>query len=248
MTTRSAIFRFYAELNDFLPPPRRQRDIVYRFQNTPAIKDAIEALGVPHVEVDLIIVNGQSVDFSYRLQGGDRVAVYPVFESLDITPAVRLRPKPLRTIAFIADVHLAKLARLLRLLGFDTLYSKSYRDDELVALAVAQKRIVLTRDRGLLKHGALTHGYWLRSTQPIEQAREVVRRFDLVRLAAPFTRCLLCNGLLEILAPSAAHAAIPPQVAQRQREYFVCSECQKIYWRGTHYPKLEHAIARILAP
>ncbi|MCS6903121.1 MAG: Mut7-C ubiquitin/RNAse domain-containing protein, partial [Candidatus Bipolaricaulota bacterium] len=110
-----AVFRFYGELNDFLPPKHRQRDIAYSFQNTPAVKDAIEALGVPHTEVDLIVINGQSVGFSYRLRDGDRVAVYPVFESLDISPIVRLREKPLRRIAFIADVHLGKLARLLRL-------------------------------------------------------------------------------------------------------------------------------------
>ncbi|MFN4218777.1 MAG: Mut7-C RNAse domain-containing protein [Candidatus Bipolaricaulia bacterium] len=242
----TAVFRFYGELNDFLPPKHRQCDIEYSFQNTPAVKDAIEALGVPHTEVDLIVVNGQSVGFSYRVRDGDRVAVYPVFESLDIAPIVQLREKPLRRIAFIADVHLGKLARLLRLLGFDTLHSNEYHDSELVAIAAREGRIVLTRDRGLLKHTAVTHGYWLRSTDPIKQAREVVRRFNLETLIDPFRRCLVCNGLLVPVEKQEILPQLPPKVAAEHHEYFLCSNCRKPYWRGTHYPKLERQIASIL--
>lgn len=242
----TAVFRFYGELNDFLPPKYRQRDIEYGFQNTPAIKDAIEALGVPHTEVDLIIVNGQSVGFSYRLRDGDRVAVYPVFESLDISPIVQLREKPLRRIAFIADVHLGKLARLLRLLGFDTLHSNDYKDHEVVAIAASEGRIVLTRDRDLLKHNAVTHGYWLRSTDPVEQAREVVRRFNLENCIDPFRRCLVCNGLLEPVEKKEILTQIPPRIAVEHDEFFRCTDCQKLYWRGTHYPKLEKHIAAIM--
>jgi uncharacterized protein with PIN domain len=243
-----AVFRFYGELNDFLPPKHRQCDIEYSFQNTPAVKDAIEALGVPHTEVDLIVVNGQSVGFSYRLRDGDRIAVYPVFESLDISPIVQLRERPLRRIAFIADVHLGKLARLLRLLGFDTLHSNSYEDSELAAIAAAEGRIVLTRDRELLKHNAVTHGYWLRSTHPIEQAREVVRRFNLEELIDPFRRCLVCNGLLAPVAKEEILSQIPPRIAVEHDEFFRCTSCQKLYWRGTHYPKLERYIAAIVGP
>lgn len=242
----TAIFRFYGELNDFLPPKHRQCDIEYSFQNTPAVKDAIEALGVPHTEVDLIVVNGQSVGFSYRLCDGDRVAVYPVFESLDILPIVQLREKPLRQIAFVADVHLGKLARLLRLLGFDTLHSNGYDDHEVVALAASEGRIVLTRDRDLLKHNAVTHGYWLRSTDPVEQAREVVRRFNLETLIDPFRRCLVCNGLLAPVDKAEILARIPPRIAVEHNEFFCCTSCQKLYWRGTHYPKLERHIAAIV--
>ncbi len=242
----TAVFRFYGELNDLLPPKQRQCDIEYSFQNAPAVKDAIEALGVPHTEVDLIIVNGQSVGFSYRLRDGDRVAVYPVFESLDISPIVQVREKPLRRIAFVADVHLGKLARLLRLLGFDTLHSNKYHDSELVALAAREGRIVLTRDRDLLKHNAVTHGYWLRSTNPLEQAREVVRRFNLESLIDPFRRCLVCNGLLAPVAKREILASIPPRIAVEHDEFFRCTCCQKLYWRGTHYPKLERQIAAIM--
>ncbi len=243
-----ATFRFYAELNDFLPEERRQREFTYEFSGSPAVKDAIEALGVPHVEVDLILVNGRSVPFSYRLQPGDRVAVYPMFESLDISPLTRLRPQPLRRPTFVADVHLRKLARLLRLLGFDVVFRDDADDPELVELSVREGRILLTRDRQLLKHGALTHGYFVRSERPVEQAREVIRRFDLAGQVRPFTRCLECGGPLERVAKEQVLERIPPRTAAWLDEYVLCQGCGKLYWRGTHYGRLEHLVAEVLAP
>src|SRR3989338_9144205 len=113
-----AHFRFYEELNDFLPPERRKTTFTREFRNRASVKDMIEALGVPHTEVDLILVNGASVDFSYLVQDGDRISVYPMFESFDIRPLVHLRPRPLREPKFVLDTHLGKLAVYLRLLGF----------------------------------------------------------------------------------------------------------------------------------
>jgi len=242
----TAYIRFYAELNDFLPSAQRRRTVSYSFHGSPAAKDAIEALGVPHVEVDLVLVNGRSVDFTYHLCSGDRVAVYPIFESLDITPLVRLQGRPLRCTAFIADAHLGKLARLLRLLGFDTAHANDYEDDEIVATSVNEGRVILTRDREILKRSVVTHGYWIRSTQPLVQAQEVVQRFDLATQVQPFRRCMMCNGLLEPVDKQDILKRIPPKVAARQDEYFICQDCDKLYWRGTHYPKLQHMIARIL--
>ncbi|HAZ27421.1 TPA: twitching motility protein PilT [Candidatus Acetothermia bacterium] len=243
----AAQFRFYGELNDFLSIGWRQRTIPHEFQGAPAVKDAIEALGVPHVEVELVLLNGESVDFSSRLRPDDRVAVYPMFESLDITLLLRLRKRPLRRIAFVADVHLGKLARLLRLLGFDVLHSNGYRDEEIVAVAVRENRIVLTRDREILKRNVVQHGYWIRSDRPLEQAREVVQRFDLAALVEPFRRCLACNGLLAPVAKDTVLSQIPPRVAAWRDVYFRCSSCGKLYWKGTHHPKLSQAIARILS-
>jgi len=242
----AATFRFYAELNDFLPPGLRRREIPYRFCGSPAVKDAIEALGIPHVEVDLILVNGHSVGFEYRVQSGDRIAVYPVFESLDITPLVRLQGRPLRDPKFIADVHLGKLVRLLRLLGFDTAQFAGDEDAALVEVALEEGRIILTRDRNLLKRGAVTHGYWVRSTYPIEQAQEVVRRFDLHSQARPFTRCVSCNGMLVQVKKEKVLDRIPQKTARWLDEYFICKDCGKLYWRGTHYPRLEKTIDQIL--
>src|SRR5690606_9241871 len=169
----AAEFRFYAELGDFLPPDRRQRTFVHEFTGTPSVKDTIEALGVPHTEVDLILVNGVSSGFDAPLRNGARVAVYPVLERLDVGPLTRVRPEPLRTVRFIADVHVGTLARYLRLLGFDTVWRNDLDDDVIIETAVAGKRIVLTRDRGILRNGRVTHGYWVRAEDPPSQLEEV---------------------------------------------------------------------------
>ena len=185
MSYNLAQFRFYEELNDFLAPDKKKRDFSYPFNGRPSIKDAIEAIGVPHTEVELILANGRSVGFDYPLKHGDRVSVYPVFESLDISPVVRVREKPLREPSFILDVHLGRLAKLLRMLGFDTRYRNDYRDIEIVDISIKERRIILTRDRGILKNRSVTHGYCLRSTEPIAQAREVLQRFDLFSQVTP---------------------------------------------------------------
>jgi len=240
-----ATFRFYEELNDFLPEASKKRLIEFEFAVAPSVKDAIEALGVPHVEVDLIVVDGRSVGFDHRLSHGDRIAVYPVFESLDISPVVRLRPAPLRRAAFVADVHLRKLARLLRLLGFDVLHSNEFDDAEIVTLARDEGRTILTRDRQLLKHGAVTHGTWVRSTDPIEQAREILRCFDLREQIRPFTRCLVCNGALSPVKKQDVVNRIPPKTAAWLDEYYECSSCHKLYWRGTHADSLRRIVDSI---
>ena len=243
----SCQFRFYEELNDFLPRHRRKQDIAYAFTAHPGIKDSIEALGVPHTEVDLIIVNGRSVGFEYQLQAGDHVAVYPVFESFDIAPIIRLRPQPLRRTAFILDVHLGTLARLLRLLGFDALYRNDYADPEIIRLALADHRIILTRDRRLLQAKVVTHGYWLRSMNPEEQAREVLQRFDLTAQVRLAQRCPLCNGALCSVPKEKILAQLEPLTSRHYEAFQQCSDCGKIYWQGSHYLRLSNKLDRILA-
>jgi uncharacterized protein len=242
-----AEFRFYEELNDFLAPALRKRAFAYRFNGTPSVKDAIEAIGVPHAEVDLVLVDGESVDFRRRLAGGERVAVYPVFERLDIAPLTRLRAPPLRRTRFVLDGHLGKLARHLRLLGFDTLYSAERDDAAIVALSVAQARIILTRDKGLLKRAAVTHGHWVRATAPPQQLREVVQAFDLAGSARPFTRCMRCNALLDDVARDAVAARLPPRVRAHCDRFARCSGCDQVYWRGSHYERLR-ALVDALCP
>jgi len=193
-------FRFYEELGDFLAPERRKRSFLHAFDGTPSVKDRIESLGVPHTEVDLILVDGEPVPFSHRLCGGERVAVYPMFERFELGEANHLRPTPLREPRFVLDVHLGRLASYLRLLGFDTLYRNDYDDDELQAISRDEHRILLTRDTGLLKRSAITHGAFLHQTDPRRQLREVLDRFQLDARIAPFSRCARCNGTVESLA------------------------------------------------
>lgn len=241
-----AVFRFYAELNDFLPPQQRQAAFAHTFQGRVSIKDMIESLGVPHPEVDLILANGASVDFAYLVQDGDQVSVYPVFEALDIGPVVRLRPHPLREPRFVLDAHLGRLAAYLRLLGFDSLYRNDYEDAELARLSLEEGRILLTRDRGLLKRRTVTHGYCVRSTAPRQQVKEIIARFDLSGSAAPFRRCLSCNGLLEAVEKEAVAAALPPLARQYYEEFFRCTSCRRLYWRGSHYKALQRIIEEVL--
>jgi uncharacterized protein with PIN domain len=241
---REAQLRFYAELNDFLPPPWRQREFNYRFSGTPSVKDTIEAIGVPHTEVDVILVDGQSVDFSHLLRGGERVAVYPMFERYDVSPVTRLRPAPLRETRFVADVHLGTLARNLRLLGFDTAWESNLDDEEIIDIAARERRIILTRDKGILKNGRVTHGYWLRATDPSKQLEEVVRALDLAGSIHPYTRCMECNGKLEPVARSRAARSVPLQVFLVYREFKRCTRCERIYWRGSHFARLDKVVER----
>ena len=239
-------FRFYAELNDFLLPAQRQVAFAATIQGRPSIKDAVESLGVPHTEIDLILINGISVDFSHPVNDGDRVSVYPVFEGLDISPQVRLRPLPLREPAFVLDAHLGRLAVYLRLLGFDSLYRNDYDDKELAEISAAQHRILLTRDRGLLKRSLVTHGYCIRSTDPRRQVEEVMVRFDLVGGVSPFKRCLRCNGLLELVEKSDIKDRLLPDTARYYQEFYHCTSCDQLYWRGSHYKALQKRILEFI--
>src|ERR1700730_15977592 len=162
----SAEFRFYEEVNDFLSDGGREID------RARSVKDAIESVGVPHTEVDLILVDGRSVDFAHLLRGGERVAVYPMFEALDISPVVRLRPRALRDPRFVADGHLGKLARHLRMAGFDTLWTNHWNDDEIVQISAVQKRTILTRDKGMLRRREVERGYFVRATESEAQLGE----------------------------------------------------------------------------
>lgn len=241
----TAFFRFYEELNDFLGDEQKKKSFPVTFIGNPSIKDTIEAIGVPHTEIDLILVNSISVGFDYRLQGGERVAVYPVFETLDISPLQHLRPKPLRNMKFVVDVNLGRLARKLRLCGFDTLYQNNYSDREIIRLSLNEKRIILTRDRGILKHNAVTHAYWIRNTQPIQQLQEVIRYFQLQNSMLPFTRCPCCNGILEKVDKTEIAENIPEKTARFYDSFMLCGNCGKIYWQGSHFNKIRKMIGQL---
>ena len=240
-----AWFRLYAELNDHLPRAQQYQTLEKSFFAAGTVKDMIEGFGVPHTEVDLITANGRSVDFSYQVQNGDRIAVYPVFESFDIAREQRLRPKPLRNPAFILDVHLGKLAAYLRMLGFDAAYERSLADAELAHISASEHRILLTRDRGLLKHRAITHGYWVRETNSRRQIEEVIHRFDLRHNIRPFTRCMACNGILETISQDRAQTLVPKHSLAGYKEFHHCRNCGRVYWKGSHYLRMRRWIEEV---
>ncbi len=194
MKDYTVTIRFYEELNDFLPPEKRKVAFTVNFKGKRSIKDLIESLGVPHVEVDLILVNSKSVDFNYIVQNGDYISVYPVFERFEISSVTRLRPQSLREPKFVCDVHLRKLVKYLRLFGFDVLYDENWDDSDLAQIAYEQKRILLTRDRQLLMRKIVDRGLIVRNTSPSKQIVEILDRLNLWDVINPFSRCIMCNG------------------------------------------------------
>lgn len=242
----TATFRFYEELNDFLAPDRRKQEFTVPCARAATTKHMIEALGVPHTEVELILVNGESVDFNRQLEDGDRVAVYPRFEAMDVTPLLRLRERPLREPRFVADAHLGGLAHMLRMLGFDTLYDNRFHDAAIVAIAGRDGRIVLTRDRELLKRRAVTHGCYVHALKSGQQLREIVERLDLARGARPFTLCLHCNAPLRAVDKASVLDRLPPKVREHYERFSTCDGCGRVYWEGSHWRNMRRLLDGVL--
>ena len=245
--TVTATFRFYAELNDFLAPGRRGREFACRCARAATTKHMIEALGVPHTEVELVLVSGESVGFEHSLGDGDRVAVYPKWEALDVRPLLRVRDRAAREPRFIADAHLGGLAHLLRMTDFDTLYDNNFRDDEIERIGAAQGRVVLTRDRELLKRRGVTHGCYVRALRSELQLREVFDRLELAGSAQPFTRCLSCNTLLRSIEKAQIARRLPPRVRESYERFATCDGCGRVFWEGTHWRRMRELVDSLLA-
>lgn len=242
---KKVTFRFYEELNDFLPHNKRKKRFQHFFIDRTSIKDMIESLGVPHTEIDLILVNGTSVNFSYLVNDGDDISVYPIFESLDISNIQHLRAKPLRKPKFILDVHLGSLAKYMRMVGLDTLYRNNYCDEEIVKISLADRRTIITRDKGILKRADVTHSYWIRSTKTTEQFIEVIKRFDLHNYLKEFSRCLICNTVLKKIPKAKVINQIPPKVKESQFDFYYCKNCNKVFWKGSHYFRMKGIIEKM---
>lgn len=200
------------------------------------MKDVIQAHGIPHTEVDVILISGEEVLFNRPLSDGENIEIFPagspVHSSIHLTPQF---PKERR---FICDVHLGSLARFLRMAGFDTDYQNDFDDDEIVEIAQKENRIILTRDRGILMRNAVKYGYLLRSTDPHTQQEEIFRRFALSSRTAPFTRCMKCNGELISVKKATIVHRLQPDTIQGFDQFTLCNSCNQIYWRGSHFQKM----------
>ena len=243
----SASIRFYAELNDHLSSGKRYSDITISIEHPTSLKELVQSLGVPHDDVDLVLVNGESVDLHYILNDDDRISVYPVCESFDISSVTRIREHPLRQPRFVLDCHLGKLAYYLRMLGFDTMYRHDFQDDELVAVSNNEQRTLLSRDRRLIEEYPLTRAYRVHETNPKLQVVEVLRRFDLFSSTMPLQRCLRCNTFLIPINKDAVLDRLPPMVKERYQEFQTCQTCNRIYWKGSHYQRMQVFIAAVLS-
>lgn len=243
--TRYADLRFYAVLRDFLSSDRRSGMVTRSFDVAGSVKDMIEGCGVPHTEVEVILANGEAVDFSYRVHDGDRISVYPPFHDFDVEPTWRVSPEPLSEPRFVLDGHLGKLTRYLRLVGFDSSYDVEWTDPELVEVSTREGRVLLTRDIGLLMRGVLTRGYFVRATDPREQLTEVVGRFDLVASMDAFARCTACNGELRDVEKEEIVDRLLPKTREHYDDFHRCTNCERIYWKGSHYARLKEIVDRV---
>ncbi len=241
------IFQFYGELNHFLSADRRRRPFTQPVNGPQTVKHLIEALGVPHTEVEAILANDRPVAFDYLVQAGDRVQVYPVQALPRRSDLLPLRPPWPHPPRFLLDVHLGRLARYLRLLGLDALYEPALDDPELARLAHETGRILLTRDRNLLKRGLVTFGFCLHARDPRRQLLVVIRRFQLDDELRPWTRCLRCNGLLRPVAKADVLHRLEPKTKRYFDAFHQCQACDQVYWKGSHVGRLEALVNLVLA-
>jgi uncharacterized protein with PIN domain len=238
--------RCYAELNDFLPTDTRQKDLTITLKTAVTVAEALELLGIPLSEVDLVLVNSEPVERDHRLHHHDLVSIYPTFETFNIGSLKTTQKQPLRITRFILDAHLGKLAKYLRMLGFDTLYRNDFGDNEIIQIAQQENRIILSRDKLLLKSTGVDHGYYVRSIEKHEQLVEIVKKFDLYSQFNSFSRCMTCNALLQKKIRSEVREMVNPETFAAFNEFFFCPDCRKVFWKGSHFERMERLILAII--
>ena len=234
--------RFYEELNDFLPIFKQKTSYAVYFRENPTIKAIIESEGIPHTEVDLILMNGHSVTFQEKIHNNDYISVYPMFESFDISSVNVIRSKPLRELKFILDVHLGKLARYMRMLGFDSIYEKGFTDVELIRASIHENRALLTRNRNLLMRKTVDRGYWIRNEKVFDQVFEVLHRFDLTNAIKWFSICTICNGKLNVVEEDVVRKQFPDFKFYPDTCFYRCDRCNHTYWNGSHCERFKKSI------
>ena len=245
-----ARLHFHAALKDFIKPALRNKVMTHDLNRKASIKDVIESCNVPHTEIDLIVVNGTSVGFEYIVQNDDDIHVYPDLPAIPHhagNTLLHLSPKIPANPRFIVDVNLGRLARYLRLLGFDCLYRNDFDDQSIAATSSKTQRIVLTRDRKLLQRKIIIYGYFVRAETPKIQVREILNKFNLFALLDPLTRCTFCNGqLIKTDKANIAHR-LQPLTRKYYDKFLICTQCHQIFWQGSHSERVERLIQEFSA-
>lgn len=236
--------RCFGELNDFFKNKKRKRKVFFKDRQT--IKDIIESVNIPHTEVYLIIKENEPITFNHLVKDGDIISIYPFFRTIEIESDLKTTRKKFEGIPkFIADVHLGKVVSYLRILGFDTLYHNNYDDQILAELSIQQKRILLTRDHGLLMRKIVKYGYFIRSDNPKEQLKEIILRYNLFKYINRFSRCPKCNGILKKVKKDLIIDRLEPKTKKYYKDFQICSNCNKIYWKGSHFKNIDKLINKI---
>ena len=242
-----AEFNFHGALNFFLSRRQKHKPITHEVNRRASVKDMIESFGVPHPEIECIIINGESVGFEAIIQPNDVIHVYASSSETDLDSWVSLRaPYPNRP-KFILDTHLGRLAAYLRMMGYDTLYRNDYPDDELAQVSHDETRILLTRDIGLLKRSPVIYGYYVREIHPQPRLVEISRRYHLVETMKPFAYCMSCNGQLKAVSEDDIAQQIKPEILEAYDRFHQCQSCEKIFWPGSHYVRMQELLDSVIA-
>jgi uncharacterized protein with PIN domain len=238
---------FYGNLDFFLHPILKEPpQMMHVIRRSTSVKDGIEACGVPHTEVGTIYVNGVLSDFDRIIIGGDFVDVFPITPPMDVTKKSFLRPDALEMPRFVADVNVGKLASLLRLMGLDTAYEQEWKDSQIAELALREDRIVLTRDRSLLKRKTVVFGHLVRTESPWQQLQEVIDFYSLFQWLQPFSRCTYCNKILRMVSKEAILDQLEPLTRMFYHEFTQCPSCGRVFWPGSHRERIKNRVMNIL--
>lgn len=237
--------KFFGRLKDFLPE-KFKNGIEHNFVDRTTVKDLIESFNVPHTEVDVILVNGKSVNFSYLIDNGDVIKVYPPESKLQLKNLKRLYKQPKWQPKFICDVHLGSLAKNLRKLGLDVLYNNSFSDDEILGISNCERRVILTKDVGLLKRKDATLGYFVRNNDPEKQTLEILKIYPVKKYINPFSRCLECGNKLKRISREKVKSKLPDHCFELKMKFYYCPDCNKIYWQGSHFERMTGQINKFL--
>jgi uncharacterized protein len=231
MDGATAVIRVAEPLRFLLSAGNRRGELTVPVDGVSSLVHIVESLGVPRTEIGELRVAGRQSPPQARPRPGDLIEVLPV-----------PRPQRVADPRFVLDVHLGTLARRMRLVGIDTGYRNDATDQELIAQATSQRRILLTQDRGLLRRRALPAGGYVRGSRPDEQLVDVLDRFDPP--LAPWNRCPACNAILEPVPKQQIEHLLQPGTRRCYEQFSRCPGCGRLYWPGAHAERLHAIVTR----
>ncbi|WP_405535435.1 Mut7-C ubiquitin/RNAse domain-containing protein [Streptomyces sp. NBC_00075] len=233
MSRPEIVISFAPELRLFVPAERRAGRTTVVTDGSSSLGHVVESLGVPLTEAGRLLVDGREMPVSHVPVAG---------ETVEVAAVVRPQRVPGAPLRFLLDVHLGTLARRLRLLGVDAAYeSEDIGDPALAAQSAAERRVLLSRDRGLLRRRELWAGAYVYSDRPDDQLRDVLDRF--APALVPWTRCTACNGRLERADKETVGERLEHGTRRTYDVFAQCVDCERLYWRGAHHARLEAIVA-----